>query len=128
MHLTPHEWGDEFETGARGTRKGSPMSTMTESTRTVTPDKKDPSGDGGDGSGGGKDRGGGSSLERVTVNLTTRSVAAMDTITNLTGDTKTEAINKALQFYAHIEGFLASGGALYMRDPGSNEMERIKIF
>lgn len=52
----------------------------------------------------------------------------MDKLTTLTGDNKTEAINKALQFYAHIEEFLASGGALYMRDPGSNEMERIKIF
>jgi hypothetical protein len=104
------------------------MPTLTESTRIVTPDRKDRSGDAGNGSGGNKDRGGGSSLERVTVNLTTRSVAAMETITHLTGDTKTEAINKALQFYAHIEEFLASGGALYMRDPGSNEMERIKIF
>lgn len=104
------------------------MPTLTESTRIVTPDRNDRSGDVGNGSGGSKDRGGGSSLERVTVNLTKRSVAAMETITHLTGDTKTEAINKALQFYAHIEEFLASGGALYMRDPGSNEMERIKIF
>lgn len=74
------------------------------------------------------DRGGGSSLERVTVNLTVRSVAAMDTIVQLTGDTKTEAINKALQFYGHIQEFLKSGGAVYMRDPGSDEMDRIKIF
>lgn len=75
-----------------------------------------------------KDRGGGSPLERVTVNLTARSVSAMDLITDLTGDTKTESINKALQFYGHIQKFLDSGGALYMRDPGSNEMERVKIF
>jgi hypothetical protein len=104
------------------------MSTTTEPTKIVTPAKKNRSVDEGNGSGGDKDRGGGSSLERVTVNLTTRSVVAMDKLTTLTGDNKTEAINKALQFYAHIEEFLASGGALYMRDPGSNEMERIKIF
>jgi hypothetical protein len=74
------------------------------------------------------ERGGGSSLQRVTVNLTMRSVAAMDKLTDLTGDTKTETLNKALQFYAQIQEFLHFGGALYMRDPGSDEVERIKIF
>jgi hypothetical protein len=75
-----------------------------------------------------KERGGGSALERVTVNLTKRSVTAMDKLVELTGDTKTESINKALQFYAHIQEFLNSGGALYMREPDSDEVERIKIF
>jgi hypothetical protein len=79
-------------------------------------------------SGGGKDRGSGSSLERVTVNLTIRSVAAMDRITEITGDTKTDVINKALQFYGHIQEFLDSGGALYMRDADSDELDRVKIF
>lgn len=69
-----------------------------------------------------------SSLERITVNLTTKSVEAMDKIAVLTGKTKTDAINASLQFYGHIREFLDSGGAFYMRDPGSNELERIKIF
>lgn len=75
----------------------------------------------------GKDHGGGSSLERVTVNLTKRSVTAMDRITELTGDTKTDAINKALQFYGYIQEFLDSGGALYMREPGNSELDKIKL-
>jgi hypothetical protein len=76
----------------------------------------------------GADRSGNSSLERVTVNLTPKSVAAMDRIATLTGETKTDAINKSLQFYDHIREFIDSGGALYMRDHGSSELERIKIF
>lgn len=83
----------------------------------VPPDQTNPGGDGK-----------GSSLERVTVNLTPKSVAAMNRITQLTGDTKTEAINKALQFYGHIQEFLDAEGSLYMRDHGSTELERIKIF
>jgi hypothetical protein len=97
------------------------MPTMTQSTEAT-------SAQGSKSSDGDKDRGGGSALERVTVNLTMRSVAAMDKLVDLTGDTKTETINKALQFYAHIQEFLDSGGALYMRDPDSDELERIKIF
>jgi hypothetical protein len=97
------------------------MPTMTQPTTVKAPHD-------GRNSDGGNDRGGGSSLERVTVNLTTRSVAAMERISELTGDTKTDAINKALQFYGHIQEFLDSGGALYMRDPGSSELDRIKIF
>lgn len=96
------------------------MPTMTQSTTTKSPhDVRN--------SDGNNDRGGGSSLERVTVNLTTRSVAAMERISELTGETKTDAINKALQFYGHIQEFIDSGGALYMRDPGSDELERIKL-
>jgi len=75
----------------------------------------------------GRDRGGGSSLERITVNLTPRSVAAMDQVVDLTGDTKTDTINKALQLYGYIQEFLSSGGTLYMRDPGSSELDRIKL-
>lgn len=69
-----------------------------------------------------------SALTRVTVNLTARSVAAMERITALTTDTKTEAINRSLQFYGSIQEFLDTGGQLYMRDPGSNDLERIKVF
>lgn len=91
--------------------------TTAQKSATVPPDETNPSEDGRS-----------SSLERVTVNLTPKSVAAMTLITQLTGDTKTEAINKALQFYGHIQEFLNASGSLYMRDHGSTELERVKIF
>ena len=42
--------------------------------------------------------------------------------------TKTDAINKALQFYAEIKRLMADGGAVYIREPGETDTERVKIF
>ena len=44
------------------------------------------------------------------------------------GETKTDAINKALQVYAFIQQQLDSGGALYVKDAGSDQAERLRIF
>jgi hypothetical protein len=75
-------------------------------------------------------RGHGSSgpLERVTVNLTARSSRALEVATGLTGDTKTDTINRALQIYAFLEQIYAHGGAIYARESADSELERIKIF
>ena len=48
-------------------------------------------------------RGGGRRLERITVNLTPRSSSALDLAVELTGDTKTDTINRAIQIYAYLE-------------------------
>jgi len=75
-------------------------------------------------------RGHGSSgpLERVTVNLTARSSRALELATELTGDTKTDTINRALQIYAFLEQICARGGSIYARESADSELERIKIF
>lgn len=41
-------------------------------------------------------------LERVTVNLTSRSARALELVTGLTGDSKTDAINRAIQVLSLI--------------------------
>jgi hypothetical protein len=71
---------------------------------------------------------GGSNLERVTVNLTPRSVAALDALVQLTGDTKTDAINKALQIYSYLQNVLHNSGALYVRESDGDELERLRFF
>lgn len=76
---------------------------------------------------GGEGSGGGSSLERVTVNLTSRSVAALEALVALSGDTKTDAINKALQIYAYLQQHMDGGGKVYVREPGSDELERLRF-
>ena len=48
--------------------------------------------------------------------------------TELTGDTKTDTINRALQIYAFLEQILARGGSIYTRESADAELERIKIF
>jgi hypothetical protein len=70
----------------------------------------------------------GPALEKVTVNLTSRSVKALDDIVVASGNSKTEVINKALQIYAFILAHLDAGGAVYVRDPDSKEAERLRIF
>lgn len=75
-----------------------------------------------------RNRGGGGSLERVTVNLTSRSARALDLVISLTGDSKTDTINRALQIYAYLEQVTAEGGSIYVREATGAELERLKIF
>lgn len=72
--------------------------------------------------------GGGGSLERVTVNLTARASRALQKLSQLTGDSKTDSINRAIQVYAYLEEITSSGGAIYVRESDSGEMERLKLF
>ena len=74
-------------------------------------------------------RGGGSGpLERITVNLIVRASRALQRVSELTGDTKTDSINRALQVYAYLEEITAQGGAIYVKESADSEMERLKIF
>lgn len=71
---------------------------------------------------------GGGGLERVTVNLSPRAARALEIATGLTGESKTDAINRALQIYAFLEQVTENGGAVYARAAADAEMERLKVF
>lgn len=68
------------------------------------------------------------SAERVTVNLTTRSVRAMDNLVGWTGYTKTDTINRALQIYEFIQQITENGGTLHIRQTEGAELERLTLF
>jgi hypothetical protein len=70
---------------------------------------------------------GSSALEKVTVNLTSRSAEALGKTVAATGDSKTDVINKALQLYAFMQEYLDAGGRVYIRDSDSSELERLRI-
>lgn len=72
-------------------------------------------------------RGAGGRLERITVNLTERSSKALDRVVELTGDTKTDTINRAVQIYAYLEQMIQDGGSVHVRENADAEMERLKI-
>jgi hypothetical protein len=76
----------------------------------------------------GRGTGSGGPLERVTVNFTTRSSQALEEAVRLTGDSKTDSLNRAIQIYAYIEQVLQSGGSIYIRETPGSEPERLKIF
>lgn len=65
--------------------------------------------------------------ERVTVNLTKRASRSLEEIVELTGDGKTDAINRALSVYAYVEKVLKGGGRLLVQEPGS-ELRELVIF
>jgi hypothetical protein len=55
-------------------------------------------------------------LVRLTVNLTKRSDAALQLASDLTGDSKTDTVNRALQVYAYLaQQSQASGPAKKIR-------------
>ncbi|AJC61074.1 MULTISPECIES: hypothetical protein [Streptomyces] len=62
---------------------------------------------------------------RITVNLAPKAAAALDQAVKLTGDTKTDTINRALQIYAYLERVAQDGGTLYTRLADSDELERL---
>lgn len=74
-----------------------------------------------------KRSGGGGSLERVTVNLTARASRALQQLSDLTDDTKTDSINRAIQIYAYLEEITSRGGTIYVKDSGSDQVERLKL-
>jgi len=72
-------------------------------------------------------RRGGRGLERITVNLTPKSSTALEIAVELTGDTKTDAINRAIQIYAFLEQVIREGGSVHVREKQGAELERLKI-
>jgi len=73
-------------------------------------------------------RGGGRGLERITVNLTPRSSSALDLVVALTGDTKTDAINRAIQIYTYLERIVAQRGSVHVRHVHDAEPVRLTLF
>jgi hypothetical protein len=41
-------------------------------------------------------------LHKITANYIPRSIAALDLATELTGDTQTDTLNRAIQIYAYL--------------------------
>jgi hypothetical protein len=56
--------------------------------------------------------------ERLTVNLTARSSRALQSASSLTGDTRTDTVNRALQVYAFIQQAAAEGATFLVSRPG----------
>jgi len=64
--------------------------------------------------------------ERYSVTLVPPSVAAISQLTELTGLSKTDVINRAVQVYAFIEERMREGSDVLLRSP-DGETERVHI-
>jgi hypothetical protein len=75
-----------------------------------------------------EDRGGGNPLERITVNLVARASRALQRVVELTGDNKTDAMNRAIQVYAYLEEVESNGGDVYVRPEKDADLQLLKMF
>jgi len=66
-------------------------------------------------------------LHRLTVNITQTTMDSLNRAADVTGETRTDTLQKAIQFYAYISTLLASGSALYIQDPGARQAYRLQI-
>jgi hypothetical protein len=66
--------------------------------------------------------------ERVTVNLTPRSVRALRNVVGWTHYSKTDVINRALQVYEFVQQIVETGGSVHIRQTRDGELERLTIF
>jgi hypothetical protein len=80
------------------------------------------------GDGSSHDTGDTETLERVTVNLTPAAYRALERAVRLTGDTRTDTINRALQVYAYLEEITQGSGSIYVRTAPDAEPQRLRIF
>lgn len=57
-------------------------------------------------------------LTRLTVNLIPRANRSLILATEITGDSKTDTVNRALQVYAYLEHVASRGGEILIREDG----------
>jgi hypothetical protein len=72
-------------------------------------------------------REGGSPLERVTVNLIARASDALRRLSDRTGDSRTDNINRAIQIYEYLDDITSRGGAIYVRESKDSELQLVKM-
>ncbi len=66
-------------------------------------------------------------VTEVTVLLTERSVKALELAVGLTGDTRTDTINRAVQAYAFFEDVFFSGGLVYTRKSEGADLVQVEF-
>jgi hypothetical protein len=67
-------------------------------------------------------------LERVTFNLTPRTQAALERVTDTTGDSKTDILNRAVQIYDYLEEAWRHGGHVYVQRDPDGQLELLRAF
>ena len=63
---------------------------------------------------------------RLSVNLNPRASEALDEAAELTRETKTNVINRALLVYRYLHGVQDKGGVVYVRER-EGELERLRL-
>jgi len=66
-------------------------------------------------------------VTKLTVNLTPRAATALEEAAGINGETKTNAVNRAIQAYAFLTRMMADGWDLVLRDPKEAREQRVQF-
>jgi hypothetical protein len=64
-------------------------------------------------------------LTKISANFVPRAIQALDLAGALTGDTRTDVLNRAVQAYAYLVKMMNEGNLLFVENPTTNAKERI---
>jgi hypothetical protein len=74
-----------------------------------------------------RSRSGGNPLTKLTVNITPRATAALDEAAEINAETKTNAVNRAIQAYAFLTRMMEEGWELVLKDPNGGREQRVQF-
>jgi hypothetical protein len=66
-------------------------------------------------------------LTKVSANLVSRSIAALEVASKITGDNQTDVVNRSVQLYAYIVKLLEEGKLIFIEDPATGSKERLVL-
>ncbi len=66
-------------------------------------------------------------ITKVSANFTERSVIAMEVAAEVTGDTQTDCLNRAIQIYAYISKVFADGEKIEIVNPTTGKREELEL-
>lgn len=67
-------------------------------------------------------------MVKVSANFTPRGFAALNQACALTGDTRTDALNRAVQVYAYLTNAAEDGKLVFVENPVTGARERVVFF
>jgi hypothetical protein len=66
-------------------------------------------------------------VHRVTVNLTEHCASELQKLSDTTGYTKTDVVNRAIAIYNYLEEIQRNGGAIFVRENPDDDLDRLTL-
>lgn len=64
-------------------------------------------------------------LTKVSANIVPRAMAALELASELTGDSRTDVINRAIQVYAYLAKQDKEGKLIFLENPSTGSKDRV---
>lgn len=64
-------------------------------------------------------------ITKISANFIARAMEALDQAAELTGDSRTDVLNRSVQVYAYLCAQMEQGKLVVVEDPATGERERI---